>query len=164
MAEEGISALAGALPGIVARPDDAEARASALYGAWLCGTCLGAAGMALHHKLCHVLGGMFNLPHAETHAIILPHALAFNAPAAPEAAGRIARALGGGDDPATALYDLAGGLGAPRALRDIGMPKDGIEAAAEAVVANPYWNPRPVERPALRDLITRAWDGAPPNA
>ena len=94
MAEEGVGAFAAALPRIVADPGDREARADALYGAWLCGSCLGAVGMALHHKLCHVLGGSFDLPHAETHAVILPHAAAYNAPAAPEAMARLARALG----------------------------------------------------------------------
>ena len=94
MAEEGIRALARALPAIVAKPDDREARSDALYGAWLCGVCLGTVGMALHHKLCHTLGGTFDLPHAETHTIVLPHALAYNAPAVPEAAARIARAIG----------------------------------------------------------------------
>ena len=119
--------------------------------------------MALHHKLAHVLGGSFDLPHAETHAVLLPHAVAYNAPAAPEAMARLARALGGGD-PAAALFDLAGRLGAPRALRDIGMPEDGLDRAVEAAVANPYWNPRPLEAGALRALLADAWAGRPPRA
>src|SRR5690606_36197451 len=94
MAEECIRAFGRALPKIVLRVDDREARSDALYGAWLGGACLGAVGMALHHKLCHVLGGSFELPHAETHTVVLPHALAYNAPVVPEAAERIARALG----------------------------------------------------------------------
>ena len=94
MAEEGIRALARALPAIRRRSDDIDARADALYGAWLCGTVLGNVGMALHHKLCHTLGGSFNLPHAEVHTVVLPQAIAFNAPAAPEAMSRIERALG----------------------------------------------------------------------
>src|SRR4051812_240913 len=97
MAEEGIAALARALPRISQDAHDREARSDALYGAWLCGTCLGAVGMALHHKLCHVLGGMFDLPHAETHAVVLPHAVAYNAPATPDAVARVARALGAAD-------------------------------------------------------------------
>ncbi len=162
MAQEGIGALARALPAIVVRPDDRAARADALYGAWLCGVCLGTAGMALHHKLCHVLGGLFNLPHAETHAIVLPHAIAYNAPATEEAAGRIVRAMGGGSDAGSVLFDFTGRLGAPRALRAIGMPESGIDSAAAAATQDPYWNPRPVEREALRDLIARAWAGEPP--
>ena len=94
MAQEGIRTLAHALPIICAQPDDKTARTDALYGAWLSGICLGAVGMALHHKLCHTLGGSFNLPHAETHTVILPHALAYNAPAVPDAMARIATALG----------------------------------------------------------------------
>jgi alcohol dehydrogenase class IV len=117
--------------------------------------------MALHHKLCHVLGGTFNLPHAETHTIVLPHALAYNAPAAPDAVVSLQRALGA-SDPARALFDLAGRLGAKRALKDIGMPQDGIERACDIALKNPYWNPRPIERAGIAALIARAWVGEPP--
>jgi maleylacetate reductase len=163
MAEEGIRSLAGALPQIMEAPQDRTARSNALYGAWLCGTCLGAVGMALHHKLCHMLGGTFNLPHAETHTIILPHALAYNAPAASDAMDRIAGALGMADA-VQALFALAGRLGTKQALRDIGMPEEGIEQAVRATLAAPYWNPRPLEEVALRDLLIRAWNGDPPRA
>jgi alcohol dehydrogenase class IV len=161
MAEEGIRALAEALPAIIEQPGDREARSQALYGAWLCGVCLGTVGMALHHKLCHTLGGTFDLPHAETHTIILPHALAYNAPAVPDAMARIARALGT-RDAALGLYDLARRLNARLALRDIGMPESGIDKAADLAVTNAYWNPRPLERNAIRDLIARAWAGMTP--
>jgi maleylacetate reductase len=163
MAEEGIRALAGALPAIAAKSDDREARTEALYGAWLCGVCLGTVGMALHHKLCHALGGTFDLPHAETHTIVLPHVLAYNAPAVPDAMARIARAIGAADA-AQGLYDLARRLNAKLALRDIGMPERGIDKAADLAVTNAYWNPRPLERNAIRDLIARAWSGEPPIA
>jgi maleylacetate reductase len=163
MAEEAVAALARSLPAITQNPGDRDARADALYGAWLCGTCLGAVGMALHHKLCHVLGGTFNLPHAETHTIVLPHALAYNAAAAPQAMIALSRALGGGA-PARSLYDLAGRLGAKRALRDIGMPQDGIARATELALKNPYWNPRPLEADGIGALIARAWAGEPPIA
>ena len=147
MAEQGIAALARALPAIVRNPADRGARADALYGAWLCGVCLGAVGMALHHKLCHTLGGSFGLPHAETHTVVLPHAVAYNAPAAPGAMARAARALGT-DDAARGLYDLAGSLRAPRSLRELGLEEGGIARAADLAVERPYWNPRPVERGA----------------
>ena len=117
--------------------------------------------MALHHKLCHTLGGTFDLPHAETHTIVLPHAMAYNAPAVPEAAARIARALGAADA-AQGLYDLARALNARLALRDIGMPQHGIDKAADLAVTNAYWNPRPLERGAIRDLLARAWAGEAP--
>jgi maleylacetate reductase len=161
MAEEAIRALARALPAIAANPTDLDARSEALYGAWLAGICLGSVGMALHHKLCHVLGGSFDLPHAETHTVILPHALAYNAGAAPEAARRIAKILGV-QDAARGLFDLAGRLHAPRSLQSLGMPHDGIARAADIAVLNPYWNPRPIERDAIGDLIARAWAGEPP--
>lgn len=163
VAEAGIAAFAKALPVIVAEPMDTRARADALYGSWLCGTCLGMVSMALHHKLCHTLGGTFDLPHAETHGIVLPHATAYNAPAAPEAMARIVRALGA-TDAAQGLHDLARRIGAPRALKDIGMPESGIDRAADLAVANPYRNPRPIEREAVRRLIARAWAGEPPAA
>jgi hypothetical protein len=161
--DDGIAALGRALPKIMHDPSDRSARSDALYGAWLCGCCLGAVGMALHHKLCHTLGGTFDLPHAETHTVVLPHAIAYNAAAAPQAMARIARALGTADA-ATGAYDLAGRLGAGRALRDLGMPEGGIELAADLASQSPYPNPRPIERAAIRDLIARAWAGAPPQA
>jgi alcohol dehydrogenase class IV len=162
MAEEGIAALGRALPRIVVAPSDGPARHDALYGAWLCGTCLGAVGMSLHHKLCHVLGGSFDLPHAETHAIMLPHATAYNAVAAPEAMVRIARALGA-SDAAHGLHELAHRLGLPKTLAEIGMPESGIDRAADIAVQNAYANPRPVERASIRELIVAAYRGEPPS-
>jgi maleylacetate reductase len=162
LAEDGIAALARALPRIAREPADREARAEALYGAWACGTCLGSVGMALHHKLCHVLGGSFDLPHAETHTVVLPHALAYNALAAPEAMARVARALRV-PEAAQGLFDLARDLGAPTTLREIGMPEHGLDQAADLAVAAPYWNPRAVERAAIRALLQDAFKGSPPR-
>lgn len=161
MAEEGIRALAAGLPRIMQNPSDLQGRSDALYGAWLAGTALGAVGMALHHKLCHTLGGSFNLPHAETHTIVLPHAVAYNAPAAPAAMERIARALGV-DHAATGLYDLAVRLGAPVALRDIGLRQGDLDRAAEIATANPYDNPSPISRDGLRALLDDAFHGRRP--
>jgi maleylacetate reductase len=163
MAEEAIRALARALPVVAATPRDRAARADALYGAWLAGACLATVGMALHHKLCHVLGGSFDLPHAETHAVVLPHAAAYNAPATPEAMARIARALGA-SNAAEGLYDLAAALGAPTSLSAIGMPEAGLDRAAEAALASPYWNPRALEREAIRRLLDDAFHGRRPGA
>ncbi len=163
MAEEGIAALGRALPAIVKNAGDMGARSDALYGAWLCGTVLGHVGMALHHKLCHTLGGSFNLPHAETHTIVLPHALAYNAPAAPQAMARIARALGGASA-AQAVYDLARNNGAPVALRDLGLQADDLDRVCEIALQNQYPNPRPLERVALRALLQQAFEGVRPQA
>ncbi|HET8746327.1 MAG TPA: maleylacetate reductase [Ramlibacter sp.] len=162
MAEEGIRAIAASLGTIRARPRDGEARAQALYGAWLCGTVLGNVGMALHHKLCHTLGGSFNLPHAETHTIVLPHALAYNASAAPQAMQRIARALGTGDA-AQGVYDLACANGAPVALRDIGLRAEDLDTACDIALRNQYPNPRPLEREAIRALLQDAFEGRRPG-
>jgi alcohol dehydrogenase class IV len=162
VAEEGIRSLASALPRVVAHGGDVEAREDAQYGAWLCGLVLGSVGMALHHKLCHTIGGDFDLPHAETHTIILPHAVAYNAPAIPDAMAAMRRALDT-ENPADALFVLARKVGAPRALKDIGMPEEGMETAADHAVENAYWNPRPLKREAIRDLIARAWAGDSPT-
>ena len=161
MAEEGIRALAGALPAIRANPRDLEARSTALYGAWLCGIVLGNVGMALHHKLCHTLGGSFNLPHAETHTIVLPHALAYNAKAAPQAMRRIARALGG-RSAAQAVHDLARANGAPVALRDLGLQAQDLDRACAIALQNQYPNPRPLEARAIRQLLQDAFEGIRP--
>ncbi len=161
MSEEGIRALAAALPAIVREPGDIKARSQALYGAWLAGVALGAVGMALHHKLCHTLGGTFGLPHAETHTVVLPHAAAYNAPDTAEAMGRVARALGVESAPA-GLFDLAQSLGAPVSLKELGMPENGLERAADLAVQNPYYNPREVTREGVRALLAAAWSGERP--
>lgn len=162
MAEEGIRALAASLPKLMLGGGDTDARAEALYGAWLSGSVLGQVGMALHHKLCHTLGGSFGLPHAETHTIVLPHAAAYNAPATSEAMARVARALGTNDAPG-GLYDLAESLGAKLALADLGMVEDDLDRAADLATQKPYPNPRPVERGAIRALLDDAFHGRRPS-
>jgi maleylacetate reductase len=166
MAEEGIAALGRALP-VLTEGGDAvgvsDARAEALYGAWLCGTVLGNVGVALHHKLCHTLGGSFGLPHAETHTIVLPHALAYNTPSSPRPMARIARALNGAGA-AQAVFDLARNNGAPLALKDIGMRAEDLDRACDIALQNQYPNPRPLERNAIRQLLQDAFDGRRPAA
>jgi alcohol dehydrogenase class IV len=165
MAEEAIRALGEALRVVVRAPQDRLMRSRALYGAWLAGTCLGAVGMALHHKLCHTLGGTFNLPHAQTHAAMLPHTAHYNHAAAPEALSRVARALGGieADEAGPLLFKLNAQLGISPALSDIGMPQDGLDEATEIACKNPYANPRPIERAAIRELLQDAWQGRAPH-
>jgi maleylacetate reductase len=167
MAEEGTRALAAALPRIVADGGDLEARAEAQYGAWLCGAVLAATTMSLHHKLCHTLGGTLDLPHAQTHTVVLPHALAYNQPAAPDAVAALARALGGTSDPARELWELAGRLDAPRSLAELGMQEADIPGIAELAVAegggSSYRNPRPVTRDGVEALLRAAWAGDAPT-
>ncbi|HKU46690.1 MAG TPA: maleylacetate reductase, partial [Burkholderiales bacterium] len=161
MAEEGIRALASSLPAIMRNTRDLEARSEALYGAWLCGIVLGSAGMALHHKLCHVLGGSYNLPHAETHSIVLPHAVRYNHDSAPDAMARIRTAIQS-NDAAAGLYDLEKKLGLPLRLADIGMKEADLERAARVASEAPYPNPRKVEYAPVLELLRNAYQGTRP--
>jgi maleylacetate reductase len=159
MAEEGIRALATALPLVVQAPRDLEARTSALYGAWLAGLTISTTGNGLHHKLCHVLGG-FGLPHAETHSIVLPHAMRYNSVAG-EALRRMARAMSVDDAP-TGLWELEQRLGLPMKLADIGMKEADLERAARIAVQAPYPNPRKVEYAPVLELLQHAYEGSRP--
>jgi maleylacetate reductase len=172
LALEGVRALAEGLPRVVADPRGTRGRDECLYGAHLSATAFASAGSGLHHKICHVLGGAFDLPHAQTHAIVLPHVLAFNAPSVPDIARRLADALGGrpgpDDDSAAAASDalaaLEDAVGAPRALRELGLPLDVIPEAAERIVAAaPSSNPCEVTRPGIEALLRAAWEGADPR-
>lgn len=162
MAVEGIEKLARALPVIARDPQDLDARSDALAGASLCGRCLAQVGMALHHKLCHTLGGTFGLPHAPTHTAVLPHAAAYNAQAEPVAMQQIAQALGSDSAP-LGLYELGHTVKAKMALRDLGLGRADLDRAADLAVRKPYWNPRPLERDAIRELLQNAWAGDPPQ-
>jgi alcohol dehydrogenase class IV len=161
MAEEGIRALAASLPIIIRNPKDLDARSEALYGAWLAGVSLGAVGMALHHKLCHTLGGTWNLPHAETHSIVLPHAARYNRDAAPDAMARVARALGAKDAP-NGLYDLEVKLGLKMTLADLGMRESDLERAAQLATQAPYPNPAAIEYADVLELLKNAFAGRRP--
>lgn len=163
LATEGIRALNLGLPDVVADPTGLDGRERTLYGAYLSAVAFASAGSGLHHKICHVLGGMFDLPHAQTHAVVLPHVLSFNAPSSPEAAERIASAFGS-DDAVSGLVSLRAKLDAPAALRDYGMLEDGIDAAARAVVeAAPASNPNPVTLENITTLLHAAWEGDEPR-
>jgi maleylacetate reductase len=163
MAEEGVRAMTSALPQVTADPEAIGPRSRALYGAWLCGSCLGATTMGLHHKLCHVLGGTFGLPHAETHTVVLPHALAYNAPAVPEAITVLNRALGTDNAP-HALWELAGRLSAPRSLARLGLTDDDLTVAAGQTAAEAYPNPRTVTMGGALEVLRAAYAGRSPHA
>lgn len=169
LALEGIRGLTAGLPAVIADGDDLEARDQCLYGAYLSAVAFATAGSGLHHKICHVLGGTFDLPHAETHATVLPYVLAFNAPAVPQIAGRIAQAFGADDihDPVQAANEaidrLRAATNAPRALADIGMPRDGLPEAVRRVLdVTPASNPTPVTEENVTALLEAAWSGEPP--
>jgi alcohol dehydrogenase class IV len=167
-AAEGIRSLAAGLPKVVADPMDLDGREHALYAAYLSATAFASAGSGLHHKICHVLGGKYNLPHAQTHATVLPYVLAFNGPAAPDAERRIAAALNGAgfgaDSALDSLLTLKGELNAPHALADYGFTADSIDEAADAILPSvPPSNPRPVTAADLRALLRAAWAGSDPR-
>lgn len=161
MATQGLQALIGALPILRQDPTNLEARSDALLGAWLCGTVLGTVGMSLHHKLCHTLGGSFNLPHAETHAVLLPHSLAYNATAAAKELHPLKDLLG--TDIAVGLHQFAQSLDAPLTLKELGLLESDLDQAATLATQNPYWSPRPLEQHAIRAMLARAWAGTTPS-
>ena len=163
MAREGARALAAALPRIVRDPQNVGDRSEALYGAWLCGAVLGATTMSLHHKLCHVLGGTFDLPHAQTHAIVLPHVMAFNAPFAPDMVEGLNGLFGDGD-PWTALWRLQRTLPMQTSLADLGLRQGDLAEVARQATAAPYHNPRSITPGDIRALLARAWAGQEPDA
>ena len=163
MAEEGIRQLAHSLPTVVNNPEDLNGRSASLYGAWLCATVLDTVGMALHHKLCHTLGGSFGMPHAETHTVILPYAMAYNFEHAPDAMQAIANAL------SCELTDVAGSIqaisknnGGPVSLQELGFQEDDLDKAAHIATQNPYFNPRPVTEEGIRHLLADAFLGKRP--
>lgn len=158
LAREGIRRMAGALPTVVDRPGDLSARGDALCGAHLCGWALDMASMGLHHKLCHVVGGTFDLPHALVHAVLLPYVTAFNAPAAPEGMLSVAEALGADSAP-EGLLALNQRLGLPLALADLGVGRTDLDLVVELAMRQSYPNPRPLERGGIRVLLGAAWIG-----
>ncbi len=163
LAEEGLRALAHGVLLAVEKPDDLEGRSEVFYGAYLAGAALGAVGTGLHHKICHTLGGAYNLPHAETHTVILPHVVAFNQPAIPAIMERIAHAIGA-PVAAMGLYDLEQRIGAPTALKDIGMKQENLEEAVNLIMEKaPYANPRPVDAAGVRSLLEDAYMGRRPS-
>ena len=168
VAEEGVRALAAALPAVVADPSDIDARSTALYGAWLAGWTLGVAGMGIHHKICHVVGGNYDLPHAGVHSAVLSYAMAYNADAAATELARAQRALraAGIDspDPARGVWNLEQLIGAPTDLASIGLAESDIAEAAAAVAAGKAVNPRPIEQAAVEALLRDAWEGVEPRA
>ena len=159
LAEEGIAALVQGLPAVVDDGTDLAARSDVLYGAYLAGTAFAVAGSGLHHKICHVLGGAFGLPHADTHAVVLPYVLAFNQDHATAAAARVARAVGD-DDPARGLRRLADRLGVPRGLQQLGLRREQVPEAVRLIrEVVPADNPRPVRDRDLERLLRAAWAG-----
>jgi len=163
MAEEGVRAFMAALPAVIADGTDLTARTQALYGAWLCGACLGATAMSLHHKLCHVLGGSLDLPHAQTHAIVLPYALAYNEAHAPAARAALQRAMATEQQPSVAVWKMAQTLPIPHSLSELGVKESQLNEVIEQAVSSPYANPAPVTADGLAHLLHQALHGTRPT-
>ncbi|WP_136644829.1 maleylacetate reductase [Tabrizicola sp. YIM 78059] len=161
LSRDAMVAFRDALPVLIEDPVNGEARARALYAAWGCSVTLGHVTMALHHKLAHVLGGSFGLPHAETHAVLLPHTTAYNEAAVGGLLAPIADTFGHGSAGA-GLWHFAKAVNAPLRLADLGMTEGDLDRAAEIATRNPYANPRPVSRDGIRQLLQQAWDGQCP--
>ena len=161
LAEAGLRTLARSLPEIVRHPADLAARGNALLGSHLAGRALDMTSMGLHHRLCHVLGGSFGLPHALTHAVLLPYVVAYNAPAATAALRVVADALGS-PDAWTGLFALTRGLGLTRTLADLGLQEADLDRAAELTAQGAYPNPRTVTRAGVRAVLAAAYAGEPP--
>ena len=160
MCRDAIRAFKTSIPILVADPTNRDARADALYAAWCCSTALGQVSMALHHKLAHVLGGSFGMPHAETHAVLLPHTTAFNAPAVPDLLTPISDVFG---QPAGAgLWDFAKSVNAPLRLADLGLREADLPRAAEIAMKNKYWNPRPFTETDIKNHLQAALNGTRP--
>lgn len=173
LAVEGARLLGAGLPLVVADPGGLRGRELTLAGAYLAAVAFAGAGSGLHHKICHVLGGAYDLPHAPTHAVVLPHVLAHNAAAVPDRAGRLALALGAAPiraekDPAQAAVDaleeLRVALSAPRSLAEVGLAEaDLSDAVARCLPTIPESNPVPVTEASLTALLHAAWAGDTPT-
>lgn len=159
---EGIRVLARAIPHLAADPRDGETRADLLFGAYLAGSVIATVGVGIHHRTCHVLGGTYGIGHAPANAVVLPHAIAYNAPAIPEVVCRIAGAMGT-DDPAAATFDLAATAGLPTSLAALGLPEDVLDEAAALVAAETHANPRAVDVASVRAMLDDAWRGTRPT-
>ena len=162
LALDGARALCEALPAAITAPTDPKCRSRALVGACQAGMALATAGTGLHHRLCHVLGGRYDLPHAETHAAVLPHVVGFNEPVLGPLAARMAIAVGAGRA-SSGLHDLAVRMGLTMSLSELGMPESAIEEVAAEVAADPPPNPRAVDEAALKSLLRAAWEGDGPG-
>ena len=129
-----------------------------MRGAMLAGFALGNVQMALHHKLCHALGGAFDLPHAETHAVLLPYTSAYNREAAAVAMKSAASVLGVEDAPSE-LLSIADTIGAPKSLKEIGLNEADLDRAVTVAMEKQYPNPAPLTPEKIRVLLEAALAG-----
>lgn len=161
-AEAGVEALTNGLKGSIKDPNDLVAREQVLYGGMLSGYCVTLAGIAIHHKLCHVLGGHHGIPHGESNSVVLPYAVAYNESAAPDAMARIRKAMNS-DSASGGLYDFATEIGVPKSLKELGMREEHLDAAAQETVETTPYNPKPVDIKSVREMLQQAYEGIYPE-
>ncbi len=159
---EGAAAIHRALPRVAAEPSDLDARSELLYGAYLAGAAL-ASGFALQHGIAHVLGGTLGIEHGLSHAVVLPHVAAYNERFAPDAVGRVARALGA-DHAGVAIFDLLVASGLPTSLQALGVTEDQLDLVARLTVETDHGNnPGPVDAAGVRLILDQAFSGTRPG-
>lgn len=162
MATEGIEALTTGIPASIKTPSDLEARSQVLYGGMLSGHCVTLAGIAIHHKLCHVLGGHHGIPHGESNSVVLPYAVAYNESAAPDAMQKIMTAMNT-ESASGGIFDFATTIGVPKSLKELGMDEKDLDIAAKETVERTTYNPKPVDVKSVRKMLQQAYEGVRPN-
>ncbi|WP_299323423.1 maleylacetate reductase [Parasphingopyxis sp.] len=162
LAGEAIGLHARALPLCVADGRNIDARIDALRAGFLGGVLVSMVGVALHHALGHVLGGLFDLDHGDYNSAVLPHVVAFNATAVPRVEEVISDRFEVAD-PGEAIFDFAKKIHAPTSLKELGMPETGIAEVTQAIVAKNPRNPRPITHPSMKRLLSAAYEGLRPS-
>jgi maleylacetate reductase len=169
-AVHGVRHIIGALLNCYLDGKDLEARTQMLLGSHLAGFSLASASMGLHHGLCHVLGGTANVPHGIANAIILPHAIRFNADATATQLIPAAEAIGvpvNRVNPMVVvealvqkIFYLIGKMTLPQRLRDAGVAESDLSRLAQIAFQNRTVqnNPNPITEPAqIETLLREAW-------
>jgi maleylacetate reductase len=155
----GATRIVGALPLVVDDPGDVDVRAAMLEGAALAGRCLQNGTMGVHHGLAQLVGGRTGIAHGLANAVLLPHALRFNADAVPDDVRRLGEAIGAPDDPAGAIAALVDRLGLPSGLGACGVTLDDIDAVARLAPGHGTvrGNPKPVSEDDARAILAAAF-------
>lgn len=163
VALEGARRLQRHLRAAYAGPD-AGARGQVLIASCMAGLVVGTVGTSLHHGLCHLLGGLFDTPHADTHAIMLPYVIDYLRPAVPLAVERLSAAISAPPgELADTIWSLARAVGTPHGLREIGVTEAQVNQAAEAALAKGLTSPRTLDRAGLHRVLDNAWRGMVPS-
>ena len=159
---DGIRIFAAGLRGIRENINNLNARTDLLRGSMLCGFALNNSTMGIHHKICHTLGGMFDLPHAPMHSAVLPWAVQYNQDFATTQLNEVAEVLSA-RSAAEGLWDLANEVGAQTSLQELGYPLEKSEEVATVISSAKYVNPRPFNHDGILELLSNAYKGSRPD-